>query len=175
MDWLQVLAVLAMGGLLLLWTHPWSRSRTRRALGPRLRGKSLECEIIPRPDATPEQLKALADALDNWIGNHAVPSVTTAYALADLRAGELPQPLSVAFEHYLDDHLVECGGESPSGPARAQRHRAILEKLGPMATGRTVFVHVRDVQEAAESLRQAIPAELVEDILIDHRSWDEIA
>jgi hypothetical protein len=174
-DWLQVVIVLALAGVLLLWTHPWARRRPRRAPGLRPPGNGVECEVIPRRDANPGQLKALADALDRWIADHAVPSVTTSYALADLRAGELPQPLSVAFERYLDDHLAERGGTPPSGTERGVRHRAILDKLGSMARGRTVFVHVRDAREAAETLRRCVPAELVEDILIDHRSWEERA
>src|SRR5947209_18397470 len=107
-EWLEVLAVLAMGALMLLWVH----RRSRGLGGPEVSlrpGKGIECEVIPRRDATPQELKMLAEALGRWMPANAVPSTTTPYALADLREGELPQPLSVALELYLDDSLAQRG------------------------------------------------------------------
>jgi hypothetical protein len=172
-DWLEVLVILALGAVMLLWVHHWNRRRPRTELWPRRSAAGVECEVIPSRDATPPQLKRLGDALDRWIAAHAVPSLTTAYALADLREGELPQPLSVALERYLDDTLTRRGLTPPSGAERAQRRRQILEKLGQIAASRTVLVRVHDARQAAESLRQSIPPDLVDDILIDRRSWGE--
>jgi len=173
-NWLEVLAVLAMGALMLLWVH--RRNRADRGPPPRLPrsgvGDGTECEVIPRRAAAPDELKRLAGALGRWIAENAVPSITTAYALADLRAGELPQPLSVALELYLDDSLTRRGLAPPTGVERVERHQQILERLGQMAMSRAVFLRIPDAQQAGASLRAAIPAELVEDIFVNHRSWD---
>jgi hypothetical protein len=174
-SWLEVLVIVALGVVMLLWAHQRQRVRRLPDLWLRRSANSLECEVIPRRDATPAEFKRLAEALERWIGRHAVVSMTTAYALADLHEGELPQPLSVALEHYLDDNLVQRGQTPPSGAARAERHRQILQTLGEMATRRTVYVRVQDARQAADSLRQSVPAELVEDILINNRSWDDPA
>jgi hypothetical protein len=171
-EWLEVAAILALGAVLLLWVYPWNRRRPRLELRPS-RASGAECEIIPRRDATPQQLKQLAGVLDRWIPANATPSMTTNYALADLHEGELPQPLSVALEHYLDDALAQRGLEPPARSERAERRRQILEKLGRLATTRTILLRVPDARQAAASLREAIPADLVDDILIDRRSWAE--
>jgi hypothetical protein len=168
-DWLEVLAVLGLGALMLLWVHRRGRIGGRAAL--RLPREGVECEIVPRQDATSEELKSLAKALARWMANHGSPSLTTAYGLTDLRRGELPQPLSMALETFLDDNLAQRGLTPPHGAQRALRHQQILDKLGPMASSRAVYLRVRGAEEAAASLREAIPADLVEDIFIDRRSW----
>ena len=169
-DWLEVLAGLSLGALLLLWVH--RRARPARDPGLRLPHEGSECEIVPRHDASSDELKNLAAALERWMSVHAAPSLTTAYGLTDLRRGELPQPLSMALEMFLDDNLAQRGLEPPTGPRRALRHQQILDKLGPMATSRAVYLRVHGAEQAAASLRDAIPADLVDDILIDHRSWN---
>jgi len=167
-----VLATLGLGLLMLFWVHRRSRSSGGLDLRRRRRPYGVECEVIPRRDASSDELKKLAEVLERWIVDNAAPSMTTAYALADLRQGELPRPLSVALEYYLDDSLVQRGHAPPAGPQRLERHHQVVEKLGTMGTSRAVFVRVADAEQASASLRSAIPADLVADILIDHRSWD---
>jgi hypothetical protein len=157
---------------MLFWVHRRSRAPRGPNLGLRQSDRQIDCEVIPRSDASPQELKRLAQVLGGWIERNAMPSVTTAYALADLRQGELPQPLSVALELYLDDSLSQRGLAPPTGPQRALRHHQVLEKLGKMAMSRSVFLHVAEGREAGISLREAIPPDLVQDILIDRRSWD---
>jgi hypothetical protein len=168
-DWLEVVAGLSLGVILLIWVHRRGRSEGTRLRLPR---DGVECEIVPRRDATPEELKCLATALSRWMTVHGQPSLTTAYGLTDLRRGELPQPLSMALETFLDDTLTRHGHAPPTGSERAFRHQLILDKLGLMATSRAVYLHVRGAEQAAASLRDAIPADLVEDIFIDHQSWN---
>jgi hypothetical protein len=172
-DWLEVAAIVSFGAVMLLWAHRWNRNPRAWDLVLRRRRAALECEVIPRRDATTQELKALASALDRWISESAQPFLTTAYAVADLHGGELPQPLSVAFESYLDDQLVRRGRDPPSGQERSRRHQEIVQRLGPIAASRTVLVHVRDAKQAIASLRKTVPPELVEDILIDRRSWND--
>lgn len=61
----------------------------------------LQVEIMPRPDAAPDQLKQLASALREWFAAYVkdaaafdpdVDGWIDEAALDDLRAGELPQP-----------------------------------------------------------------------------------
>jgi hypothetical protein len=61
----------------------------------------LQGEIVPRPDARPDQLRQLASALQRWFAAYLkdataldpdVDGWIDEAALDDLRAGELPQP-----------------------------------------------------------------------------------
>jgi hypothetical protein len=172
-EWFQVVLILAFGALMLLWAHQVALGQRSRRLPGGAPPGTLECEIIPRQDGTSADLKALGQALDKWVEGHAVPSVTTVYALEDLRAGELPRPLLTAFEGYLDAHRERHQQPALTGAERVDRHRQLLHKLGELAHRRTVFVRVQDAESALRSLRESLPAGLVEDVLIDGHSWEE--
>jgi hypothetical protein len=167
MEWLEVLLVVVFWGLVLIGVHLRIRADRRRGL--RL-PRGVECKIVPRQNASSEELKTLGEALDRWMAVYGKPSLTTVYGLTDLRRGELPQPLSIALESYLDDNLTQHGVMPPSGERRALRHQEILDKLGPMAASRAVYLRVHGAEQATASLREAIGPNLVEDIFIDQRS-----
>jgi|SRR5208283_5217815 len=113
----------------------------------------IHCEILPRPDASPEQLQALGQAIQRWYHQEVKDEGTTRridnQALEDLLAGQMPQPVS--FEAL-----------TASTEAQAKKHAVpIMVRGGP----------AYDRQAIIRSLRRAIPSELVEDVLVAGRSW----
>jgi hypothetical protein len=121
--------------------------------------------LRPRRDATPEQLKRLGTALEEWTrreqGNGVLYSIDPK-RLASLLSGEPPDPLGV----QVMEHNKGVSWEK------------IRQDLGPLASDRSVRFTVKDEphctrDKVIESLRQAIPDELVEDVVIDGVSWTE--
>jgi hypothetical protein len=123
------------------------------------------CELVPRHDVTPEQMKELGAALREWcrreFGDGVLYSIDQK-ALASLLGGEPPDPLALqAKSHHPDVPLGR-----------------IREDMGALAGFRSVRFAVKDEPQCTraqviESLRQAIPADLVDDIFIDNVSWSE--
>jgi hypothetical protein len=110
---------------------------------------SMNCDIILRWSATPEQLTALGAALWRWCTRAA--GATGIYqhldnqALADLIAGKLP--------------------ESSQTPWQTDRRGVHFWVQGEASRNR---------QATIGSLRREIPAEGVEDIVIAGKSWNLI-
>jgi hypothetical protein len=108
---------------------------------------SINCDIILQWNATPEQLTALGAALWRWCNGAA--GATGIYqfldnqALADLLAGKLP-----------------ATAQTPWQAERRGVHFRVRDEASP------------DRQAALASLRQEMPAEGVEDILVDGKSWN---
>ncbi len=122
------------------------------------------CELLPRLDATPGQLKQLGAALETWVrrelGNEGVLYSFDGEGLASLLGGEPPNPL--ALRVTPPNERVSWG--------------QIRRDLGPLASDRSLRFTVKDDPpwpraKVIENLRRAIPAELVDDILIDGESW----
>jgi hypothetical protein len=191
--WTEVILILAVGALMLLWAFQWNHAQDSRALV--ITGKNWPGggEVFPRQDATPEQLKRLGAGLTEWssrTGKSGGANWIDRAALDDLLAGELPQPFVLRV-------LTEMkGGKSSSGPQallaaparmttrqlREALHQARetypeLARLLPQADSRTVpFGLARgsrvDRSQIIANLRRYISPDLVEEILIDGRSWE---
>jgi hypothetical protein len=120
------------------------------------------CELKPRLDIAPEDFKRLGAALTEWarqeLGGDGVLSSIDRQGLASLIGGEPPNPLAVeAAAHHQDVPLEQ-----------------IRQDLGPLASERSLRFNVKDGVprgQVVASLRQAIPTELVEDVIIDDVSW----
>lgn len=135
---------------------------------------SLLCEVIPRGDSTPQQLRALGGAIRCWYererGGSGLANYVDTFALDDLLAGELPQPFALRFSTVA--HPLDSFGR--------QRPKLTVEELRAacpaVAVSRTLFLKVwgssRD--RTIVSLRRSIPAELVEDVLIEGASWEPV-
>ncbi len=126
----------------------------------------IQCELIPRHDATTDELKSLGTAMKEWasreLGNEGVLFSIDPADLSSLLCGEPPNPLALDVAKHHKDVPLE----------------RIRQDLGPLASNRSLRFTVKDEPDCTrdkviESLRQAIPAELVEDILIDDVSWTE--
>jgi hypothetical protein len=109
----------------------------------------IDCRVILKPSATPEQLTALGAALWRWCTGTAGDSGIYQYldnqALADLLAGQLPAP------------------DRTARPA---------ERWGARFGVRDGAF--RDRRAAVDSLRRGIPAAGVEDVLADGVSWKAV-
>jgi hypothetical protein len=107
---------------------------------------SIACDVILKWEATPEQLTALGAALWRWCNRTAGgPSIYQSVdnqALADLIAGQFPA---------ADQTRRQAGRRSV--PFRVP---------GEAGQGRRATI---------DSLRRSVPAEGVEDILVDGKSW----
>lgn len=108
---------------------------------------TMNCDIILRWNATPEQLTALGAALWHWCNRAA--GTTGIYrhldnqALADMVAGKLP--------------------ESSQAPVHADRRGVHFQFQDEASHGRQMTIG---------NLRRDIPAEGVEDIIIEGKSWN---
>jgi hypothetical protein len=124
------------------------------------------CEIRPRRDATPELFKQLGASLLEWIrresGDEGILIGFDRALLDNLLSGEPPTPLALqAASHHPDIPLDR-----------------IRQDLGALTSDRSLRFTVKDSPDCPrnrviESLRQVIPADLVEDILIDDVNWTE--
>jgi hypothetical protein len=193
--WTEVFLVLAIGTLMLLWAVQVSRAPRRRMLP--LLGKNWAAasgEIIPRPDATPEQLKRLGAALAEWWerrggGTEGGPHWIDGAALNDLLAGELPQPFVLRILTEMHNSPSSPGtaalglpGRMTTRELREALHEARdthphLARSIPQADSRTVPFGLGsagqiDRQTIIAGLRRFVATELVEDILIDGQSWE---
>ncbi|MCI0640084.1 MAG: hypothetical protein L0Y72_15585 [Gemmataceae bacterium] len=110
---------------------------------------SIQCDVILRGNATAEHLTALGAALWRWCnhaaGNSGIYHCLDNQTLADLIAGKFP--LS-------------------SQSSRQTERRGVLFRFRDEES--------KDRQAAINSLRQDIPARLVEDIVVDGASWNQI-
>jgi hypothetical protein len=115
----------------------------------------IRCEVIPKRDATPAQLRALGTALDRWchqeIKDEGGSRRVDRQAVDDLLAGQLPQPLAV-------ESLMGPDGPDPEADRRAV---PLVVRGGPAYDRKATIL----------GLRREIPAELVEDVLVAGKSW----
>jgi hypothetical protein len=110
---------------------------------------SIQCDIILQWTATPEQLTTLGAALWRWCnrtaGNTGIYQYLDNQALADLIAGKLP----------VSSHTPRQA--EPRGV-----HFRVQDETS------------HDRQATIDSLRQSIPANGVEDILVEGASWSPV-
>jgi hypothetical protein len=127
-------------------------------------------EVMPRRDASSDELKILGLALIDWSQEELQPggllrSIDN-IVLTELLGGDAPEQVvfAVVYAEEEDDFLTILRRTPPhSDPADAARSLIVTCTFRGSAYDR---------HRAVESLRDAIPAGLVEDILIDGRSWD---
>jgi hypothetical protein len=189
-DAVEVVVIAAFGAVMLLWAYEWGRDRAgaARATMP----FPLDCAIVPRQDANADELKELGAALAAWWRAECSAPGSAAErldedALNDLRAGELPQPFGLRLLGWFRDPAVQRGAAVPrrltaQDMTDVLRHArdanpAVARRIPPTNL-RAVFLGLSDHTEPAvnrllASLRLRLPPDLVEDVLIDGRSWDE--
>jgi hypothetical protein len=128
--------------------------------------RDVPCRIIPRSTLSSADLQRLGGALDEWsqreLPDGGLLRSIDAIAVLDLIAGELMQDALLG--------IVNGGPVVPDGPPPTRSEPA--EELH-------VFCAFRgedyDRTRAVASLRSGIPAELVQHVFLDDRSWDEVS
>lgn len=143
----------------------------------------IECEIIPKADATPEELRRLGSALARWSrresGDDGILSFISRNVLADLSTGKQPPTFLSQYQNMLDETKALYSNPKPlSYEEQLQRASKLKDDLGEeRALRRLVYFQVRggayaNRKDVIASLRQDIPPELVANVLIDNRGWD---
>ncbi len=134
-------------------------------LTPDVRG-----EVLPRQDATSDELKGLGLALADWSAKELRPggllrSIDN-IVLTELLGGDDPSQVVFAVVHAEDDSdFVTILRRTPPHSDPAEAARQLIIACAFRGAG-------YDRHRAVESLRDAVPAGLVDDVLIDGRSWD---
>jgi hypothetical protein len=189
-DAVEVVVIAAFGAVMLLWAYEWGRDRagSARSVMP----FPLDGAIVPRQDASSDELKELGAALAAWWrAECAIPGSAAERldedALNDLLAGELPQPFGLRLLGWFRDPEAHRGVTLPrrltaQDMTDVLRHArdanpAVARRIPPTNL-RAVFLGLSNHGELAVNrllagLRLRLPPDLVEDVLIDGRSWDE--
>ena len=140
----------------------------------------IDCEVLPRPGATPADLKALGSAVLRWYVRECraggmAHSVDTEALIEMLNgrppAPRVPRPSLVSVTSPPDDYAPGLGGYEMRAPDVEQLRQALELARRPAA-----LLRVRDGRydraRTVANLREHIPGDLVQDLLIDGRSWD---
>ncbi|HKI30979.1 MAG TPA: hypothetical protein VKA46_03880 [Gemmataceae bacterium] len=127
-------------------------------------------EIVPRPDATSDDLKVLGLALSDWSKVELRPggllrSIDN-IVLTELLGGDDPAAVVFAVIYGEDD------GDCLTILRRTPPHSDPADAARQLVVACSFRGSVYSRRRAVESLRDAVPAGLVEDVLIDGRSWD---
>ncbi len=192
-EWLEVLAIAALGVCMLVWVLEWGCGRPASRAGRGRLPLPLDCAIVPRRDSTAEELKRLGGILNEWWEQEGVGAggpllALDEDALNDLRYGELPQPFGLRLLTCLRGAQMHRGDGVGSSRLTVHDITAALHQakdahpavahLIPRADLRAVFFGLTDRTRAARerllvSLRRHLPDDLVADVLIDGRSWTD--
>ena len=140
----------------------------------------IDCEVIPRPGATPAELKALGSALLRWYVRECrrdgiAHSVDTEALIEMLNgrppAARVPRPSLACVTAVADDAAPGLNGYEMRAPDVEQLRQALAEARRPAA-----LLRVRDTKydraHTVANLREHVAADLVQDVRIDGRSWD---
>jgi len=128
------------------------------------------CDVVPRRDASSDDLRALGLALADWSeaelrAGGLLRSIDN-IVLVELLGGDDPSEIVFAVLHGQDDN--DCLTITRRAPVHADPAEAALQLVVACAFCGPTYSR----QRAVQSLRDAIPAHLVEDIVIDGRSWN---
>ena len=121
------------------------------------------CQVMPKEGLSADQLRALAESLRQWCQSESarrrdVMIQVEGRGLGDLDRGEYPRPLA---ERIADGAAVDPD--------------QVALELGEQASSRNIELRIAcdDRDELAASLREGVPASLVEDVLVGETSWSE--
>ncbi len=140
----------------------------------------IDCEVIPRAGATPDELKALGSALLRWYVRECrrdgiAHSVDTEALIEMLNgrppAARVPRPSLAVLTAAAVGADAGLNGYEMKAPDVEQLRQALALARRPAA-----LLRVRDARydraRTAANLREHVPAGLVEEVRIDGRSWD---
>jgi hypothetical protein len=131
-------------------------------------------DIVPRQALTPADFKSLGRTIRRWLRLHAKQQGTVRWydadALEGLLKGVPPQPsvaedASSSFEPPADGLAVEAASVAVLEHTEASAPRPICLSL--------IYNKDCDHRHVMASVRRALATELVADVLIEGRSWDD--
>jgi hypothetical protein len=132
---------------------------------------------MPRPSCRPDELKTLAQAiqtwhhaLSGWEWNSGILFYLHDIDLKDLRRGELPLPMGLKVvsnmrraQELLDTNISLPTMREATTTLGTKRSVCLLGQPGEYYIEEALF----------SSLRRFIPANLVDDVRVGARSWNE--
>jgi hypothetical protein len=128
--------------------------------------RDVPCRIIPRSTLSSTELQRLGQALDEWsqreLPEGGLLSFIDSIAVFDLIAGDMMQDALL--------RLADGGSLTPDGAPPARSEAAEELHVDCKFRGE----HYNRVRAVA-SLRSGIPADLVQLVVLDERSWDELS
>lgn len=138
---------------------------------------AIVCEIIPRPSCRPDELKALAQAIQTW--HHALSgwewdSGILIYLheidLKDLHRGELPLPAGLKVVSNLRQ-VQQLFGTDISLPTMREATTTLGRKRSVCLLGQPSEFY--NEESLFSSLRHFIPANAVDDVRVGVTSWNK--
>lgn len=148
---------------------------------------TIDCEILPRQTLDCRQLKRLGAAFQSFAAANSTRLAWVDYlGVEDLKKGEFPKPLLLRITEHsrratnqgmsrAETILLDAGALAVP-EATPQNVLQWRQALGDHVADRSLpFVLRADADRTATvvSLRQHIPADLVEDLLIGQQSWTQ--
>jgi hypothetical protein len=147
-------------------------SATPPRLSPERLPLPIACRVFPRAGGTRQERQTLGTALYRW-SQRALRGGTLEYvdnlALLGLLGGESPEPLFYSLLGVSAPSTARQG--EPEARPAAEDVEAEDGEIFFTARGGKAYSR----QRLIDSLRQDIPENLVEDVLIDGRSWKDLA
>ncbi len=123
------------------------------------------CEVLPRGDASSDDLRALAHWSETELRAGLLDFIDN-IVLFELLGGD--DPTEVVFAVLYGEDSGDCLTITRRAPVQAERPEA----FGQLVVACTFRGSSYDRQRVIQSLRSAIPAALVDDIVLDGRSWN---
>jgi len=130
---------------------------------------SSNCYIIPNRGATSEQLKELGKAIEAWMEDLQV-SIKLIHGDDDLRGGELPTPKP--FHPTKRDDSFKILQDEMEALAKSTSYRGVFVKLITV-TDYAPYLESLERENIIQQLREALPTEAVQDVLVNGQSWNE--
>jgi hypothetical protein len=139
-------------------------------MSPNIIAHDIPAEIVPRREATSDDLKLLGLALATWSEEELRPGGVLRFidniVLTELIGGD--DPSEVVFSIFYGETDEECltiVRRTPPHADPAEAARRLIVACSFHGSG-------YDRQRTVESLRGRLPANLIEDVLIEGRSWE---
>ena len=138
----------------------------------------IECELIPRSDLNPEQRQELANAFCYWAGPENGFETMDGYAAWCMLEGELPPTAAMGILHREMEVREAC----TTIHVAAKQANELVEEIERLRTQFEQTPSLRCLRFAVMSegynrrqqitvLREWLPESLLDDVLIDGRSW----
>jgi hypothetical protein len=148
---------------------------------------TIDCEIFPRQSLDCRQLKRLGAAFQAFVDANATCIAWIDYlGIEDLRKGEQPKPLLLRITEHSRRATIQGMSRAETilldaaalavPEATPQNVSQWRQALGDHIADRSLPFVLRpdtDVTRVVQSLRQHIPDELVDDVLIGQQHWTQ--
>ena len=137
-------------------------------------------DIFPRQALSPGDYKALGRSIRRWLRLHAKQQGSVHWydsdSLAELLKGRPPLAVQAASSPAMAQRSLAENLEGASSSLGSSSSTALLDEAAPPPFGMDlVYNKIIDERQILANVRRALSTELVAEVLINGRSWDEPA